>query len=168
MVYFIIIAAVILLDRVVKWAVSTNMEVGETIPLIENVFHITYVQNQGAAFSLMEGKTVILLVLPAVVMTAGIILLVIKRRTWHPMLCTGIAFVCAGGVGNFVDRALRGYVVDMFDFRLIDFPVFNVADILLCVGVGMMAVYVLVMEPRLEKQAKEDGKDGDHLSDSRS
>ena len=70
MVYFIIIAAVILLDRVVKWAVSTNMEVGETIPLIENVFHITYVQNQGAAFSLMEGKTVILLVLPAVVMTA--------------------------------------------------------------------------------------------------
>ena len=56
----------------------------------------------------------------------------------------------------------------MFDFRLIDFPVFNVADILLCVGVGMMAVYVLVMEPRLEKQAKEAGKDGDHLSDSRS
>ena len=144
MVYFIIIAAVILLDRVVKWAVSTNMEVGETIPLIENVFHITYVQNQGAAFSLMEGKTVILLVLPAVVMTAGIILLVIKRRTWHPMLCTGIAFVCAGGVGNFVDRALRGYVVDMFDFRV--FPVFNVADIFVCAGCGSILFYVMVMD----------------------
>ena len=141
MVYFIIIAAVILLDRVVKWAVSTNMEVGETIPLIENVFHITYVQNQGAAFSLMEGKTVILLVLPAVVMTAGIILLVIKRRTWHPMLCTGIAFVCAGGVGNFVDRALRGYVVDMFDFRV--FPVFNVADIYVTLSVISLIILIL-------------------------
>lgn len=150
MVYFIIIAAVILLDRVVKWAVSTNMEVGDTIPLIENVFHITYVQNQGAAFSLMEGKTVILLVLPAVVMTAGIILLVIKRRTWHPMLCTGIAFVCAGGVGNFVDRALRGYVVDMFDFRV--FPVFNVADIFVCAGCGGILFYVMVMDGRKGKR----------------
>ena len=136
MVYFIIIAAVILLDRVVKWAVSTNMEVGETIPLIENVFHITYVQNQGAAFSLMEGKTVILLV--------------IKRRTWHPMLCTGIAFVCAGGVGNFVDRALRGYVVDMFDFRV--FPVFNVADIFVCAGCGAILFYVMVMDGRKGKR----------------
>ena len=150
MVYFIIIAAVILLDRVVKWAVSTNMEVGETIPLIENVFHITYVQNQGAAFSLMEGKTVILLVLPAVVMTAGIILLVIKRSTWHPMLCTGIAFVCAGGVGNFVDRALSGYVVDMFDFRV--FPVFNVADIFVCAGCGAILFYVMVMDGRKGKR----------------
>ena len=72
------------------------------------------------------------------------------------------------GLATFINLLLLGYVVDMFDFRLIDFPVFNVADILLCVGVGMMAVYVLVMEPRLEKQAKEAGKDGDHLSDSRS
>ena len=81
---------------------------------------------------------------------------------------TSLRLIIAGAVGNMLDRFLLGYVVDMFDFRLIDFPVFNVADILLCVGVGMMAVYVLVMEPRLEKQAKEAGKDGDHLSDSRS
>lgn len=150
MVYFIIIAAVIAIDRVVKWVTSTNMTVGSTIPVIENVFHITYVQNRGAAFSMMEGKALVLLVLPAVVMIVGMVLLILKRKTWHPMLCTGIAFVCAGGLGNFVDRAFNGYVVDMFDFRV--FPVFNVADIFVCVGCGLILLYVLVMEDRKGKQ----------------
>ena len=57
-------------------------------------------------------------------------------------------------------------MVDMFDFCLIDFPVFNVADIFLCVGVGMMMLYILVMEPRIEKAKKEAAEDGDRLSDS--
>lgn len=150
MVYFVIIVMAIILDRIVKWGISNAMVPGQTIPVIENIFHITYVRNTGAAFSMMQGQTIILVGLPVVVMVVAVVLLIVKRKFWHPLLCTGISMICAGGTGNLIDRASVGYVVDMFDFRV--FPVFNVADIFVCAGCGAILIYVMMIEGRKEKK----------------
>ncbi|MDO4486538.1 MAG: signal peptidase II [Bacillota bacterium] len=144
MIYYLIIVGILIFDRVVKYLVSSGMAVGETIPLIENVFHITYVQNRGAAFSMWEQQWIVLILLPAVVMLAGIVLIFIKRNTWSRFYLISAAFICGGGLGNLIDRITQGYVVDLFDFRV--FPVFNIADIFICAGCGLLLLYVVFFE----------------------
>lgn len=156
MIYFILVAAIIALDRVVKYFISSGMNPGDTIPVIENVFHITYIQNTGAAFSMMEGQRSFLVLFPLVVIVIGLIILFLKRKTWHPLLNVAIAMVCAGGIGNFIDRLAIGYVVDMFDFRV--FPVFNVADIFVCVGCGLILIYVLFIDGKDNRKKKKHGR----------
>ncbi|MGN0704701.1 MAG: signal peptidase II [Lentihominibacter sp.] len=150
MIYYLIIAAIIVADRLVKLLVSSNMTVGETIPLIENFFHITYVQNRGAAFSMWEQQWLILVLLPAVVMLAGMILLYVRRKAWNRFYLLSIAFICGGGLGNLIDRVAQGYVVDMFDFRV--FPVFNIADIFICAGCGLLLLYIIFIERKHGQQ----------------
>ncbi|MFQ8601696.1 MAG: signal peptidase II [Anaerovoracaceae bacterium] len=149
MIYYFIIAAVIIFDRAIKYIVSSKLMIGETVPVIENIFHITYVQNRGAAFSLMEGEGLFLIGLPAAVITAALIALFLKRKKWSRLLNLSVAFICAGGLGNLIDRVSQGYVVDMFDFRV--FPVFNIADIFICAGCGLLLIEVLFAERKREK-----------------
>ena len=144
MVYYLITAAVVIFDRLVKKLVVSNMVPWETIPVIDNIFHFTYVQNRGAAFSMWQGQEIILLGLPLVAITAGLIILYLKRKTWDKLMLVSIALICGGGLGNLIDRMSLGYVVDMFDFRV--FPVFNIADIFICVGCGLMVLDVLISE----------------------
>ncbi len=154
----------ILLDQIVKYWAATDLRAAGTIPLWEGVFHLTYCENTGAAFSLLAGRRWLLLVV-TVVLLAGLLWALYQgwmKNAWGRM---SLRLIIAGAIGNMIDRFLLGYVVDLFDFCLIDFPVFNVADILLCVGVGMMCLYILVMEPKLERQAKEGTTDGDHPAD---
>ena len=131
-------------DRVVKLIVSTNMSPWETIPVIEDVFHFTFVQNRGAAFSMWQEQWIILIGLPLVVIAIGFVIIFLMRKKWDKAMLTAIAFICGGGLGNLIDRMTLGYVVDMFDFRV--FPVFNIADIFICVGCGLMVLDVLLLE----------------------
>lgn len=124
--------------------VVSGMQPWETIPIIEDVFHFTYVQNTGAAFSMWKEQWVVLILLPLVVIAAGFVLMIIKRNKWDKMMLTAVAFICGGGLGNLIDRMVFGYVVDLFDFRV--FPVFNIADIFICVGCGLMILDVLFFE----------------------
>lgn len=144
MIYFVIVAGIILLDQIVKKIVVSNMYLGESIPLLEDFFHITYIHNEGAAFSLWEQQWVLLIAFPAIVMIVGLVCLFIKRKTWDKLYLLSIAMICGGGLGNLIDRITHGYVVDMFDFRV--FPVFNIADIFICVGCGLMLIYVIFLE----------------------
>ena len=144
MVYYLMIAAVIIFDRVVKKIVATNMSPWETIPVIEDVFHFTFVQNRGAAFSMWQEQWIILIGLPLAVIAVGLVIIFLMRKKWDKVMLTAIAFVCGGGLGNLIDRMSLGYVVDMFDFRV--FPVFNIADIFICVGCGLMILDVLLLE----------------------
>ncbi len=149
MIYFIVAAAVILVDQLVKHAVLSGMTVGETIPLLDDIFHITYVQNRGAAFSMWEQQWVMLIVVPAVALAAGLVLIYIKRNIWSRLTLLSIALICGGGIGNLIDRIFQGYVVDMFDcrfFPFFDFPVFNVADISICVGCGLLILDIIFLE----------------------
>lgn len=124
--------------------VVSGMQPWETIPIIENVFHFTYVQNTGAAFSMWQEQWVVLVLLPLVVIAAGFVLMILKRNKWDKLMLIAIAFICGGGLGNLIDRMTLGYVVDLFDFRV--FPVFNIADIFICVGCGLMILDVLFFE----------------------
>lgn len=153
-------------DQLVKhWAAVSLKPVG-TIPLISDVFHLTYRENTGAAFSIFSNHRWPLLVI-TVAMLAGLIWALYKN--WLPSRVgrLGLLLAISGAVGNFIDRLLRGYVVDMFDFRLIGFPVFNVADILLNLGVICMVIDLLILEPRRAVKKEEDGGDRDHLSQDR-
>ena len=149
MAYYLIIIAVIIFDRIVKHIVSSQMIVGETIPVIEDMFHITYVQNSGAAFSIMEGQWIFIILIPAVLMAAILVVLFIMRKKWDPLMRSSLAFICGGGIGNLLDRISQGYVVDMFDFRV--FPVFNIADIFICAGCGLLILSVWLSERKSVK-----------------
>lgn len=144
MIYCLIAVAVVAFDRIIKNLVVSNMQPWESIPVIEDVFHFTYVQNTGAAFSMWQGQWIVLIALPLVVIAAGFVLMFIKKNTWDRLLLISVAFICGGGLGNLIDRMSLGYVVDLFDFRI--FPVFNIADIFICVGCGLMILSVLFFE----------------------
>lgn len=155
MYYYLMIAAIVVLDQIVKRMVVSVMARGDSIPVVDQIFHITYIQNTGAAFSLMEGFRVLLIALPVAVILAAMGFLFLKRKSAHPVLLTSLAFICGGGLGNVIDRARFGYVVDYLDFRV--FPIFNAADIFVCLGCGLLLLYVIVLD-RKDSEKKQDGK----------
>ena len=144
MLYIIVIVGVIVLDRIVKTAVANSMNVGDSIPVLGDFFHITYIQNSGAAFSMLQNHSTILIILPAAVILIGIIVICTGTKKYKPIFLWALALMCGGGLGNLTDRLAYGKVIDMFDFGF--FPVFNVADIAVCVGCGLLVVYMIVYE----------------------
>ncbi len=147
MIYTIIAAVLIVADYITKlWAERVLTKIS-SIPLIENVFHLTYVENRGIAFGMFSGGRVVFIAVSLIVM-AVLLIIVFKtpkdtRTVW---LKGGTSLVIAGAIGNLIERLVKGYVVDFFDFRLINFPVFNVADIAVCVGVVMLLIHFLFAE----------------------
>ena len=153
--YYIAILALIGLDWLTKYWIQTSMALNDTIPVIDGIFHITYIHNYGAAFSILQGKQSFLLIVTGIAMIAILAYMVIGqiRKKAAPMELWSLALILAGGIGNFIDRVRFGYVVDFFDFRI--WPIFNVADIAVCCGCGLLVFYVLIWEPRMQKKAKE-------------
>ena len=141
MIYAVIIAAVIVLDRIVKALVKSGFEPGDTVAVLGDFFHITYVQNRGVAFSMLYGHQTVIIILTAALLAAVLVFLIGFNKKFPAVFNTGLALVCGGGLSNIVDRTLYGYVVDMLDFG--SFPVFNVADICICVGCGLMLLYAM-------------------------
>lgn len=137
-------ALLIFLDQAVKMYINSNYKIGETTHVIKNVFHITYVVNEGAAWSSFSGKTVMLLAVTSVILVAVIVMYAIflKKDMFKPLRVL-MVFLAAGAIGNMIDRFTKGYVIDMFDFRLISFPVFNVADIYVTCSVIIGMILVL-------------------------
>ncbi|HIV97663.1 MAG TPA: signal peptidase II [Candidatus Agathobaculum stercoravium] len=142
--YIIAALVMIVLDQVVKYWALTSLQAQHTIPLIENVFHLTYVENRGAAFSLLaQFDSRWIFVALAVIIT---IVIFIVLRIDYIQTALGrwsLVLVAAGALGNAIDRVIHGFVVDLFDFRLIHFPVFNVADIFICVGGVLFVIYFM-------------------------
>ena len=140
--YTAIIAAIVVLDQITKSAAVRYLKPIPTKPLIENVLHLTYVTNYGAAFGMLANQRWIFLA----VSTVSIVLMVaylFSKQITHPLLGVALSCVIGGGIGNMIDRTLMGYVVDFVDFRLINFAVFNVADIFVCVGCGLLFLWLL-------------------------
>lgn len=144
MIYYLLICGVIIFDRIVKHNIAANMIPLQSEPVIANIFHITYIQNSGAAFSMWQGQWIVLVGLPVVAIIIGLVLIYLKRDKWTRTMLVAVSFICGGGLGNLIDRISMGYVVDMFDFRV--FPVFNIADIFICVGCGLLILDMLISE----------------------
>ena len=160
MVYFMLCAAILLIDFFTKyWAKNYLCGLG-SIPLWKDVFHLTYVENRGAAFGILQDKQLFFVII-AVVALAVIVFVMHKYKNKSKILNLGLAFVGAGAAGNLIDRLTVGFVVDFFDFRLIDFPVFNVADIFVCMGAALVAFFVIFIEEKITKQPKECDQNAD-------
>lgn len=136
------IAAMVVVDQVVKyWTVAVIAPIG-SIPLIPGILQLTYVENRGAAFSLLQNQ-IWLFVLLAAVVVGAIAYAFYKnliQNTWGKI---SLLVICAGAVGNVIDRIVHRYVVDMIQVLFIDFPVFNIADIYITVGVTLFVIYYL-------------------------
>ena len=129
------------------------MYIGQSIPVIKDIFHITYVQNRGAAFNMLDGKSLVLILIPAIAIAIGVWYME-KHLEEHWTLLVSLVLVIAGGIGNLIDRCFMGFVTDMFDFRI--WPVFNIADIAVCVGAGLLILYTFAFYE--EKEIEEDNE----------
>ena len=128
--YYLLIG-IIILDQVIKHIVSTNMKAGETIPVVQNTFHITYILNPGAAFGILENERLFFILAGVAVLGAGFYIMP-KLKKQACLARYGAIFLLAGAVGNLIDRIQNGLVVDFLDFRI--WPVFNIADIAIVCG----------------------------------
>lgn len=138
---WLMIVAVILLDQISKYIIRAGFEVGETLPVIQDVFHITYVQNRGAAFSMFQNMHLMTLAFPTVAIAACIVFMLYCKKRGEMISAFALALIISGGLGNLIDRFYFGFVTDMFDFRV--FPVFNVADIGVTCGCFLLILCVL-------------------------
>ena len=143
MLYAVLVAALVGLDQLVKFLVRANIPLGGDVPFLPHILQLTYVQNTGAAFSILSRHT---WALALVSLAASVFLAVLLFRRTFPrpfsMLC--LSLVLAGAVGNLIDRVALGFVTDMFETLFMDFAVFNVADIcVVCGGIAFCVHYLL-------------------------
>ena len=145
MLELITFALVIGLDQLSKYLTDMYLSpLGTSYPLWEGVFHLTSAHNTGAAFSMLAGARWLFVAVTLAVLLGAVWLVVKKRQMLHPLFRFSLALIVAGAVGNnLIDRLFFGYVRDMLDFCLINFAVFNVADVAICVGAGLMLIDLL-------------------------
>ena len=159
-IWLAIIAVTVFLDQITKYLTILSLKPMDTQPLWEGVLHLTYVENTGAAFGMMKDSRWIFMITSTVailgILGYMIYRIYIKKSRMPWMEALALSFIVGGGIGNMIDRTILGYVVDMIDFRLINFAVFNVADSFVCVGAGLMVLYLIlemVKESKAQKAA---------------
>lgn len=135
MVYIILVAILIALDQVSKYIIDNNFFEGDTLGVITDFFHITYVKNRGIAFGMFQGKLDIISIATVIAIIAIIYYLYRDRNKMPILEKIGFNFILAGAIGNMIDRVARGFVIDMIDFRGIWAFVFNLADVWINIGV---------------------------------
>ncbi|MCW2277231.1 signal peptidase II [Heliophilum fasciatum] len=149
---------VLALDRWSKYLVQSRMAEHESIPLWPDVFHLTYILNPGAAFGIFAHQRWLFIGITVLVLL-GILLAAWKLTDDHVLLRLGLALQAGGAVGNFIDRVQSGLVIDFLDFRI--WPIFNIADIAITVGVALLIIGILMMpdEERDNRPNQECGND---------
>lgn len=139
----ILVIVAVLIDQYTKYLAVTHLKDGPAFVLIDNVFELNYLENRGAAFGLLQNRQ-IFFVCVAILIFAFILYCYVripKTGRYLSLRLCGI-FIVAGAAGNLIDRIRLGYVVDFFYFRLIDFPVFNVADIYVTVSFAVLLILI--------------------------
>jgi len=161
--YYILAIVIIALDQLTKWLIVKNMELGESMTIVENFLYITSHRNQGAAWGILQGQMWFFYIITTVVIV-GIIYYMAKHTKGNILLGISLGLMLGGAIGNFIDRIFRKEVVDFVDTYIFgyDFPIFNVADSALVVGVILLMIQMF----REERQAKEkiNGEKGTHHS----
>lgn len=138
-------AILVITDRLSKILAAKYLADGGAIIVIPYLLGLRYLENTGMAFSMLSGKTVFLAVVTAVALLVMAYFIFIKKYG-QPFERFCFILIFAGGVGNLIDRVFQGYVIDYFEFLFMDFAIFNVADVYVCTGVGLYALYVIYTE----------------------
>ena len=156
--FFLLSVALVAADQITKALAVAYLKPVTTVPLIQDVLHLTYRENTGAAFSILNGFRWGFVIL-AVVVCGIVVYINVSRRIDSKLFYSASILVVAGAVGNVIDRIATGAVVDFIDFRLINFPIFNFADICLTVGVALLFVYFLFFYGKEKKAVRTEGTD---------
>lgn len=137
----ILVVALVIIDQLVKHWVTATIALGSSHVVIPGVLALTDLHNDGAAWSMLQGKQWFFIIISVVAL--AIIGYLMVRWRQRRLLMLGLGLILAGTIGNFIDRLVNGYVVDMFELLFINFPVFNVADTCLTIGVLILIVAIL-------------------------
>lgn len=154
-----------MLDQLSKYLVVQNMELYDSVEIIPGILNFTYIENKGAAFGMLADHRWVFLIVSTVAI-AAFVFYIVKYRPKNLLLRVALSFVVGGGIGNMIDRCLRGSVVDFIDVKFIDFYVFNIADSFVCVGCGLMILYLIISEIkeyRNKKKNTEEVNESDEL-----
>lgn len=135
---FIVVVLIFFLDRLTKYLVTNNLSIGESIPLVSNIFHITLVHNKGAAFGILKEQAPFFIFIT--LLAIAIICFSLKNNKLA-LARVSLSLILAGALGNLMDRVFFGYVIDFIDFRI--WPVFNVADSAITVGAILLGYSIL-------------------------
>ena len=153
----LIIAALIAVDQGLKFLAIEYLQPIGSFPVLDGVLQLSYVENTGAAFGMFSEHTTLLSVFTAIVVVVGLALL-LSGWLRDNLARAAAVLILAGGAGNLIDRVARGFVVDYIEPLFVDFAVFNFADMLVCVGAGLLILYLildLVHERREAAQEKQ-------------
>ncbi|GAA0460726.1 signal peptidase II [Alkalibacillus silvisoli] len=157
MIYYIIALFIIALDQITKWVIIRTMNLHESIEVISGFFYITSHRNSGAAWGMLQGQMWLFYLVT--VFVVGVIVYYMRQyRNGYKLLNVGFALILGGAIGNFIDRIVMQEVVDFLDFIIFNynFPIFNVADMALTVGVTIIIVLILYDEWNSKRMKKDD------------
>ena len=150
MIYELIILLLVGIDQLSKILALKYLKNVESIPIIQNMFHLTYVENRGAAFGMFQNNQIIFVIVALVASIYGLYYL--HKNKVNILGKVSILLIISGALGNLIDRVRLGFVVDYFDFRIIWEYVFNVADIFVVLGTILLCIYILFYDDNKEKQ----------------
>lgn len=154
--YSVALTLGIAIDLISKIIIATFLKPIGEITIIPGIVKLSYVENKGAAWGMLADHRWVFLSLSTVAII-GILFYLYTGWAQSKLLSASLTLICAGGIGNMVDRLSLGYVIDFIKADFIDFPVFNIADSFVTIGAGMMILY-LVLEIIKEAKAKKDGE----------
>ncbi len=146
-----IAAIVIMIDQIVKLLIRTKMKINTSIPIIPDIFNLTYTENKGAAFSILQ-NTQLLLIIVGLVFLYLLDYYIKKEKKFSKLSIISLGLIIGGIVGNLVDRILLHAVVDYLDFTLINFPIFNIADS--CITIGVILFIISTIKEEVEEKKK--------------
>ncbi|MFS0751919.1 signal peptidase II [Oceanobacillus sp. 1P07AA] len=154
-IYYLIAIVLVIVDQFTKWLIVSRMELGESIPVIDNFFYITSHRNTGAAWGILEGQMLLFYIITTVVIIS-IIYFLHTYVKGDRLLSVALAIILGGAIGNFIDRIFRQEVVDFANFYIFNynFPIFNVADSALTIGVIIFLIATILEEKRQKGKSK--------------
>lgn len=154
MIIFYILAGLwVVLDQLTKYLIVQYVAVGEVVTVVPHFVSITHVRNSGAAWSILEHQMSLFYIIT--ILVVGILIYTLhKEQKGSPILKTGISCLIGGALGNFIDRLHLKYVIDMIRLEFIHFPIFNIADTALTIGVMIVIMYMILDEYSGSKQRK--------------
>lgn len=153
--YLITMLVIIVGDQMTKFIVDQTLQLNSDYTIIKDFFYFTYSHNSGAAWGMLQGR-IYLFYIVSMIAAIGMIYYFIDSKPYQKFMRFGLVLVFSGMIGNLIDRVFYGYVRDFIDFVILgyDFPIFNVADIAICVGVGLIILEVGLEEYKIWKLSK--------------
>jgi len=143
-------ALVVAADQISKLLVLEYLAPIGQVKLIDGVFHLTYVENRGAAFGMLANSRWVFMVF-SVIAIGGLLIFLWKYKPKDKLLTVPLAMIAGGGIGNMIDRTVYGFVVDFIDVTLVWDYVFNIADSAVCIGCGLMILWFILSEIKERK-----------------